>query len=188
MSKVIGLIAEDMSDIDVLRTLIRKVSGKTVLKTQHFVGHGCGKIIGKCNQWAHDLKRRGCTSLIVVQDLDNKTLVQLVNDLKNALQPCPISRNIAVIPVQMIEAWLLSDAKAISKALNLLDTVNEIPNPEALLNPKSRLGEIIRIRSRGEKRYANTIHNAKIANEIRVDRLRRCRSFKPFESFIRNTY
>jgi hypothetical protein len=188
MSKVIGLIAEDVSDIDVLRALIRKVTGKTALKTHHFVGHGCGKILGKCNQWAYNLKRRGCTFLIVVQDLDNKTLVGLATDLESALQPCPISKNIVVIPVQMIEAWLLSDAQAIRKALNLPDTVNQIPNPEALLDPKSRLGEIIRIRSRGEKRYVNTIHNAKIANEIRVHRLRRCRSFKPFESFVKNTY
>src|SRR5437879_3331705 len=119
MSKLVGLIAENDSDIDVIRVLIQKLAPRKTFRTRKFIGHGCGKIISKCHEWARNLELLGCKYLILVQDLDTKTLSELRSELQRALAPCPIARNIIVIPIVEIEAWLLADNVAIQRALKL---------------------------------------------------------------------
>ena len=87
MAKVVGLIGEDESDTDVLGTIIRKASPTRRFKFKTFHGHGKGKIIGKCNQWAKNLRDRECTALVLAQDLDEESYAKVVNELKNALEP-----------------------------------------------------------------------------------------------------
>ncbi|MEX5280727.1 DUF4276 family protein [Nitrospira tepida] len=188
MSRSLGLIAEDHSDVKVIRALIPRITGGRHCKVKPFVGHGCGKIRGKCRQWAINLRSRGCTSLVVVHDLDNKSATDLENELREALNPSPISRHAIVVPVQMIESWLLSDAIAIQKVFNLPSPPNSIPNPEALFDPKSKLEELVYISSGKRKRYINTIHNELIAAEANLERLRKCASFLPLEEFIRTIF
>ncbi len=143
MSYQIGLITEDISDFDVVDEIIRKLVPKSKYSIKKYVGHGCGKIIGKCRDWAIDLKRRNCSILIILHDLDNQTETLLYKRLNQAMSPSPISKFVLVIPVQEIEAWLLSDLDAIKKALNLQATLPKIPNPESILNPKEHLGQMV---------------------------------------------
>jgi hypothetical protein len=182
--KRIGLIAEDSSDVEVINELIRKIAAGRQFTIKKFVGHGCGKIRGKCLQWAQALKNQRCSSVILLHDLDNKSLPELEKQLKDSFRPCPIKKNVIIIPVQEIEAWLLCDEVAIKKALNLKDKVTHVANPESIVDPKKRLEEIIYLRSGKTKRYINTIHNRKIAAEISLTKLRRCKSFSPLEKFL----
>lgn len=184
MSRSIGVIAEDHSDIEVIRELVPRITGGRRYKLKTFVGHGCGKIKGKCKQWAADLRTRGCSALIILHDLDNKTSVVLENELRQALNPSPISKHAIVIPMQMIEAWLLSDMEAIKKVFNLPTVPNSIPNPESIFDPKAKLEQLVYLSSGKKKRYTNTIHNGVIAAEVCLDRLRTCTSFSPLEQFI----
>jgi hypothetical protein len=184
MSRSIGIIAEDLSDVTVIRELLPRITGGRRCKLKWFVGHGCGKIKGKCKQWAVNLRARGCSALILLHDLDNKAVAILEHELRQALNPSPISRHAIVIPTQMIEAWLLSDMDAIKKVFNLSSVPNPIPNPESIFDPKARLGELVYVSSGKKKRYANTIHNGLIASEAGLDRLRTCNSFNPLEQFL----
>src|SRR5437588_7930520 len=184
MRNRIGLIAEDRSDIAVINELIKKIAGTKDFVLKGFVGRGCGKIRGKCLQWAQDLKSKGCNSVILLHDLDSRNLLELERQLRESFSPCPIKNNVIIIPVQEIEAWLLSDEKAIQQAMNLRDKVSRVPNPESITDPKSRLGEIIYIRSRKTKRYVNTIHNSRIAASLSIMKVRRCKSFRPLEQFL----
>ena len=183
----IGVIAEDNSDIEVVNQLAQKIAGKRSFAIRSFVGHGCGKIRGKCQQWASVLRARRCTSIILLHDLDERNLRELSEQLREAFRPCPIQNNIIIIPVREIEAWLLSDEIAIRKAMNLKDRVSRVPNPEALTDPKRKLEEIIYLRSRKTKRYINTVHNGRIAAAMSLERARRCASFRPLEEFL-NTH
>ncbi len=184
MAKVVGLIGEDESDTDVLGTIIRRASPARRFKFKTFHGHGKGKIIGKCNQWAQNLRDRECTALILAQDLDDESHFKVFNELKNALEPSTIANYCIVIPVRMIEAWILSDAEAIKTALNLPSTPNDIPNPESLMDPKSKLRDLIYTLSKKRRRYMLTKDNGRIAAHLRIECLRKCPSFMPLHDFI----
>ncbi len=189
MSSSVGVIAEDTSDVDVIKVLIDRLIRRDRFKVVHFVGHGCGKIMGKCRQWARHLARRGCTRLIVIRDLDRNKVQTLRQELTASLEPSPQERSpirpfVIIIPVRAIEAWLLSDVAAIRRAMRLRSAPKEISNPELEPNPKKRLGEIVYCHSGKTKRYLNTVHNTVIAPHLDLPKLRRCRSFLPFEQFV----
>lgn len=189
MRRSIGIIAEDISDVEVIRALIVKRASSRPFTINKFVGHGCGKIRGKCRQWAATLSSQGCNFLIVLHDLDNKPLGQLTNDLRNSLRSSPIKNHVIAIPVQMVEAWLLSDNVAIHRGMNLSLLPKEIANPEALLDPKSKLRDIIFQKSGKKKSYLNTIHNPKIAKELSMKKLfAKCESFRPLDSFLSTVF
>jgi hypothetical protein len=183
VSRRIGVIAEDKSDVEVVEILIAKIRPSRRFSVKYFVGHGCGRIRSKCRGWATDLSLRKCELLILVHDLDCADLFDLSQELTSALRPCPINSHLVVIPVREIEAWLLTDPNAIRDGLNLRSTPSRIANPEAILDPKRKLREIIESGSQGRKVYINTIHNTKIAQYLALNKLRACQSFRPLEVF-----
>jgi hypothetical protein len=181
--KPIGIIAEDRSDVAVLDVLIRKLA-KAPYFVRSFVGEGCGKIVGKCHAWAQNLRDYGCRYLVVVHDLDRNDIDQLRDKIKQALGQSPISPYLIVIPVREIEAWLLSDHHAIERAMKLKDRISKIANPEAILNPKEHLADLVYRKSRKSRRYVNALDNPKIAVECATNNLSRCASFVSFSEFI----
>jgi hypothetical protein len=92
--KRIGLIAEDSSDVEVINELARKIAGVKRYTIRKFVGNGCGKIRGKCLQWAQALKDQSCSSVILLHDLDDKNLAELEGQLKVSFSPCPIKNRV----------------------------------------------------------------------------------------------
>ncbi|CCE02825.1 DUF4276 family protein [Bradyrhizobium sp. STM 3809] len=184
MGKKIGIIAEDKSDVAVIKVLIERIRNSPV-SVKHFVGNGCGKLVGKCGAWSRELARLGCEYLVVVHDLDRRKLSELEGTLRRALAVNPIQASLIVIPVQEIEAWILSDEIALSKFFGLKRPIKQIANPETVANPKEQIGTLIYRHSGGGKRYVNTLHNERLAGQIRISRLRACSSFLPLENFVK---
>ena len=184
MSNHIGVIAEDDSDVEVVDEFIKKLAPNKKYSIKSFVGHGHGKIQGKCFQWASVLKTKGCSTLIMLHDLDDKIFLELDAQLHAALKQCAIPKHTVIIPIREIEAWLLSDSLAIQRAMNLSNKVAPIANPQSVTDPKKKLGEVIYLRSGRTKRYVNSVHNRKIAAELDLTNVRRCASFLPLEKFI----
>jgi hypothetical protein len=185
----VGLIAEDESDVASIKILINLISNKKV-GCKSFVGRGCGKITRKCNAWAKQLQLKGCSILILVHDADtnnDKKLQELYDLVKGALAPSPINKYMISIPIQELEAWLLSDTYAIKKALNLPKEPSIKKGIiENISSPKEYLGEIIARTSNGKKTFINTIHNAKIAQHLDIEKVRqKCPSFEPFYDFVK---
>lgn len=58
MSKKIGIIAEDISDVEVIKILGKKISGKAI-NSAYFVGKGCGPLKKKTPGWCKSLCTRG---------------------------------------------------------------------------------------------------------------------------------
>lgn len=177
------MIAEDQSDVDVVCELISKIARKK-FAIRRVLGYGCGRMHSKARAWATQLQRQGCSTLLLVCDLDFRPHADLLESLTAAINPCPILRYAVVIPVREIEAWLLADHEAITQALKLKLAVKKQANPEAIPNPKERLRDVIRERSKGKVTYLNTVHNRRIAAKLRIPEVRRCQSFQPFEEFI----
>jgi hypothetical protein len=182
-SVCVGVIAEDESDVNTARVLIKRICGHQ-LGVKHFCGHGCGRIKSKCRGWAEELRRRGCTFLILLHDRDSRRLEELSAELDSVLKDCAIAEHLLCIPVEELEAWLLSDPQAIAQALGL-DKPPKIPiNTELISSPKEFLQKLVRKASNGQKIYVHTRHNEKVAGYLRLDRAQRCPSFVPFYSFV----
>jgi uncharacterized protein DUF4276 len=181
--KAIGIIAEDDSDVAVIRELIGKIT-KTRYRVEEFAGGGSGKIVGKCFAWAQNLRDKGCTYLILVHDLDQARITDLRATLVAALNESPIRIHIIVIPVREIEAWLLADHEAITKVMKLKRPLGQVSNPEAIQNPKEYLERLVYTKSEHTRKYVNAIHNEQIAAACTASNLRRCQLFLPLQQFI----
>ena len=178
----IGIIAEDNSDVSVVRELTLTILRPRRIGFNHFVGHGCGKLRRKCSAWATNLVRRGCPWIVVVHDLDINDERQLKSDLLNEISGSGASAQIVLLPKREIEAWLLYDADAIAEVFSERTPLRLTGDPENLPDPKNYLGtQILR---QYHKRYLSTVHNEQIARKINVRQLERSNSFAPHLPFV----
>ena len=184
MAVKIGIIAEDESDVQVLKILLSKVYPKK-FAVNSFVGKGCGKLKVKALPWAKSLHTKGCDRLLLVHDRDRHDEVDLRKQLEAVLANAPQIKTSVVIPVEELEGWLLSDEKAIKKALKLKSSVAEIHHPENTASPKEFLGKMVSAASRKIVTYVNTVHNPLIASEIDVSKIqKKCPSFARITDFF----
>jgi len=182
VSKKIGVIAEDNSDIEVINEIFSKYLPANEYKIKKFVGNGCGKLRNKCDSWTKTLFNSGCDYVFVFHDLDRYKEQELRKDLEFKVCPVKNVNSLIVIPKEELEAWLLSDTKALEKVFSLPKEPKKIPNCELIKSPKEHIRDLVY--KLGKKRYLNTVHNKKIAKEIRLTNLTRCKSFEPFGKFI----
>jgi len=176
-----GVIAEDDSDVAVVREVTLSLLKPHRVGFRRFVGNGCGKLRRKCGAWARTLVRQGCQWITVVHDLDVHDERQLRAQLTEAITPARAKASVVLIPKREIEAWLLYDGGAIAAAFNEIQQPRLPGNPEALLDPKKHLRNLIWKKYR--KEYLNSVHNARIAERIDVSLLKRSASFAPYPVF-----
>ena len=184
-----GIIAEDDSDVAVLREITSMLLRPHKIGFRRFVGDGCGKVRRKCGAWAVTLVRQGCPWIVVVHDLDiaghGRTQAEEERRLRaylvKAIRPAHARASVVLIPKREIEAWLLYDAHAIAAAFHESRLVRLPGDPESLPDPKKHLRDLVRRHYR--KDYLNTIHNSLIAKHIDVSRLGRSNSFAPHPIF-----
>ena len=179
-----GIIAEDDSDVGVMREITSKLLRPFNVGFKRFVGNGCGKLRRKCAAWATVLTQQGCSWIVVIHDLDFNDEDQLRTELTNALNAATHRPSIVLIPRREIEAWLLYDGAAIAKAFGANKSPKLPGNPEALPDPKKQLRTLVK-KSFG-KTYIHTIHNQIIARFIKVSLLQKSKSFSPHIAFSAN--
>lgn len=180
----IGIIAEDKSDVQVIEAVTLTLMRPHKIGFKSFVGGGCGRLRRKCAAWCRSLVARGCKWIVVVHDLDDRDTQgerRLLAELTEAVDSVRTSGRIVLIPRREIEAWLLYDGPAIAAAFSMKDAPQLPGNPENLADPKRHLYELIWRKYR--KNYVNTIHNLRIARQIRTARLARATSFRPHVEF-----
>ena len=182
MAVQIGVIAEEENDVEVLYEITCKLISENTFSFKKFIGHGCGKLRRKCSPWAENLIRRGCNHLVVIHDRDNNDETTIRRCLDNSVKDKGFIGYIILIPIQEIEAWLLSDPSALKQAFKMKKNPKVPALPESVNNPKEHLKKLIW--NTCQKRYINTIHNKRIAAEIRLNKLNVCMSFHPYPNFI----
>ena len=179
----IGIIAEDDSDVAVMREFTCTLLKPHVIGVKRFVGDGCGKLRRKYGAWARNLVRQGCSWVVVVHDLDAFSEQTLRLNLTNAVASSGAKATVVLIPRREIEAWLLYDCDAIAMAFKESKRPKLPGNPESLVDPKKHLRDLIRKLYR--KDYLNTVHNPAIAKHIDISALRHSPSFVPHFDFTR---
>jgi len=186
MSKVsaIGLIVEDNTDFECIKTLIKRIRNNDGITCKKMVGNGCGNMIAKSLKWSNYLSDIGCNVLIIVHDLDNKDYVILKNKLEKCIENSKIYNRYICIPIVEIESWLISDPIAIKEVFNLQSPIKNEASPELLDDPKRKLYNAIYTFSNKRKNYV-TSDNKKIAEIISIEMVKeKCTSFRDFVSFI----
>ena len=178
----IGVIAEDKSDVDVIREITLGLLKPGKIGFRSFVGNGCGKLRRKCGSWAGTLVKQGCPFVVVVHDLDRSEEESLRRHLTQAIQPARAALSVILIPKHEIEAWLLCDATAIAAAFRETKKVKLPGTPEHLPDPKRTLEELVWTKYR--KTYLNTVHNALVARHINSALLKKCTSFALHPPFV----
>jgi hypothetical protein len=180
-----GILAEDDSDTQVLKILVRRLAGNPSLhvKTKSF--GGCGRLLRK---GAKQLRLFGDLNLrrfIVCHDADgldpseNRDLV-----MREIVRPSGMtSQCCIVVPVQELEAWILADIECACKVFGSWRP-KAIANPESISNPK----EYIERLSRGDNRrplYSHATHNEKMAAHLDLEKVKtKCRSFVALDAFV----
>jgi len=178
-----GIIAEDDSDVAVLREVTLALLKPHAIGFSRFVGDGCGKLRRKCGAWAKNLVRQGCPWIVVVHDLDVHNEEQLRTHLTQEIAPARARASVVLIPKREIEAWLLYDSGAIASAFREHQRPRLPGNPESILDPKKHLRDLIWRKYR--KNYLNTVHNSLIAKHVDLSLLSRSASFAPHLVFVR---
>ena len=182
----IGVIAEERNDIDVLYEFAAKIITEKEFSFSRFCAHGCGKLRRKCSSWARNLIDRGCSCLVIMHDRDQNDEQKIRNLLEKEIKDVNITHKIILIPVEELEAWLLSDENALKEIFNMAKTPKIPHHPETVSNPKEFLASLVRKNSRAQ--YINTVHNQKIARAIKIAKLGCCPSFAAFPSFLREVF
>ncbi|MFV0678400.1 DUF4276 family protein [Variovorax sp. tm] len=180
-----GVIAEDDSDVKVVDVILKKYAPANSYKVKKFVGSGCGRLKNKCRVWTETLFKRGCKYVLVLHDLDRSNLEELRKDLQKKIPKDQFPNSLIVIPVEELEAWLLSDENALRDVFSLKSTPKRYANCEATVSPKEEIGRLIW--AAAKKRYINTVHNERIAERASLDNLKRCSSYLPLDKFLADT-
>ena len=186
MSKVksIGLIVEDNSDFSCFTTLIKRIANRQNIKFKKFIGNGCGKIKKKALAWSTILYQRGCNVLILAQDLDRNDLNILKSELEASLKDSPINTRLICIPIEELEAWLISDPQGLKNTFSLKRLPKFKGKPETIDSPKEKLRDRIYYCSDKNLLYI-TKHNDKIAQEISIEQVKsKCPSFEKLYVFV----
>jgi uncharacterized protein DUF4276 len=181
----IGFIAEDISDVEVLKILAGKLTARR-FAASHFVGKGCGPLKRKIPGWCKAFATKGVKSVVVVHDLDRNSEHELRKLLTELLSGSGFKVKAVVIPIEELEAWLLSDEQAIQVALRLRTKPKTVHNPETVPSPKEYLAAVVRENSKQRlTQYVNTVHNKLIAKALSTTKLSKCPSFNQYAQFIK---
>ena len=178
----IGVIAEEINDVEVIYEITCKIIKEEDFAFKRFVGHGCGKVRRKCRAWARILVERGCSHIVVVHDLDDREEETLRCELEEKIADLQFIYAVVLIPVREMEAWLLSDRQALKTVFNMRRLPRLPKWPETITNPKKFLADVVRNNSKSQ--YLNTIHNRRIARSISISNLDRCASFLRYPEFL----
>ena len=179
----IGVIAEESNDVEVLYELTSKLIPESAFSFKQFVGHGCGKLRRKCGAWAETLLARGCSFLVVIHDLDRCDEAELRASLDTQIKDTQFELTVILIPIEEIEAWLLSDPKALQIVFKMRKVPKIPTQPERISNPKEFLSDLVTQKSKAQ--YLNTVHNRRIASALVIESLDCCPSFARYPTFIK---
>jgi hypothetical protein len=184
MAIKIGIIAEDDSDVDVIKEILGMYLPQPSFSTKKFVGKGCGKLRAKCAAWTSSLSTQGCDHILIFHDLDRYDEQELRKELTEKIKPAGIKNTLIVIPIEELESWLLSDLDALREIFSIKSEVKKISDVEKIKSPKEYLQKLVK--KLANKPYINTIHNKKIASKLSIEKLMSCSSFHPLNDYISN--
>jgi hypothetical protein len=190
MSKLrIAVIAEDNTDCDAIKNIVRRVLGENV-STKTWASNGCSTLRRKLSVKLSSLSDDGCNAFIVIHDLDRNPENGMLNDeaqLRRVLEKSASDINRSArhicIPIEELEAWFWSDPKVIEYIGKGKGKSSK--NPHLLAKPKEELIKLSRDEKRRPRYSVNM--NAELAEKLDLELCaQRCDSFRELLEFLRS--
>ncbi|WP_174986740.1 DUF4276 family protein [Burkholderia lata] len=181
-----AVIGEHQSDVDTLANIIKRLCGNDRVSIKGKGFNGSGELLKRGASQLQLFKDLQCKKFIACYDSDGFNPDDRRNELiKDVFRPSGISPEhcVAVIPVNMIESWILADLDAISKVIKFWPLGKVVVNPEGVRFPKKHLEDLSEKNHR--PRYNHATMNAAIAKHLNLDVVRRrCPSFETLCKFV----
>ena len=185
-----AVLAEDRSDVDVLKAIIARLHSLT--KPAHkpaILGKGydgCNEMLRKGARDLINFSRRECKRFVVCYDSDREDPARRRQRVLNeVVKPSGVGDPICVlVPVQEIEAWILADLDAVQSVIKGWRAKKPIANPEGIKDPKEYL---IRLsRENGKPLYSHATHNPVVARSLDLEKIHgKCPSFRPLVALVK---
>ena len=182
----VGICVEGTSDIEAIKAILTKlteVNSKYKIRCEVRQYRGYPNLIHNLHQGLREFNKLYKADIItVIVDNDRNKRNQRFNEIAEKCEKELCGEVVVIgVAVEALEAWLLSDEKALSKIVQR--TIRAIRNPENIKNPDVKLGEIVHINSL-EKPYPEILKE--IALNLNLKNVSyRCRSFNSFrESYV----
>jgi hypothetical protein len=185
----IAVIAEDDTDCDAIKNIIRRVLDENV-STKKWASNGCSTLRRKLSAKLSSLSDDGCNAFVIIHDLDRNPENGALNDeiqLRNVLEKSASDINRSArhicIPIEELEAWFWSDPKVIKYIGKGKGKASA--NPHSLAKPKEELIKLSRDEKRRPRYSVNM--NAELAEKLDLELCaQRCDSFRELLEFLRS--
>lgn len=182
-----GILAEDRSDAEMLKILVRRIGKKRSLKIIAKGFGGCGDMLNKGNRELILMKELGYKKFIICHDSDGSDPKEIRKKVhERVVKPSGlVALCCIVVPVQEMEAWILADIGSITNVISSWHPSAINGSPEQIAKPKEYLEKLSR-GANGTPRYSHAIHNPLVAKHLDLEALRRrCPSFQSFYEYIK---
>jgi hypothetical protein len=180
-----GILGEDDTDAETLKAIVAKMVGASVkIHTKGFGGKD--KLLNKGSGQITFFRAKGCMKFIVCHDSDcDDPSINYAKVSERIVKPAGIPDECCIlIPVHMIEAWILANIEAVSNVIRSWKP-KPIANPEKITNPKSELKRLSRTEG-GRPLYSHETHNQQVAKHLDLAIVeKKCPSFRPLVEFMR---
>jgi len=187
-----GIIAEDNSDIECLKILIKRLAKNDSLKIKHKGYKGCANMLR--DGWK-ELKAYSelsyITHFVVCYDKDDsKGQTRYEEVINKIIKPSGIKKDknkiCILIPTKEIEAWILADIKAVTHIISSWQPSENFSSPEIVEKPKEKLIKLSQIKN-SKPLYDYATHNKKIMEHLDLETLKKkCPSFAELYNFVKN--
>lgn len=209
---IIGFITEGSTDIRFLESVIQRsfedvafeCHGQIEILPIQYIEKNRGNFIGVVKESAQIADERGIMVLCVHADADNAIDSDTFNNkiipaftAVNDISEERICKNmVAVVPVQMSEAWMLSDKELLKDEIGTTKSDRYLGiggGPETFSNPKQVIESAIRIARQDltrRRRHDLTISElySPIGQKVPLSRLEELPSYQKFKDLVRDAF
>ena len=181
---------EDQQEIEIFEPIcLSQISGENIRE--------------KAKKYASQAVEQGAMVLCFHADADDKTdenaFNERINPAFNAIKSDKgdLCKNlVAIVPIQMTEAWILADKELLKKELCTNKSDSELAidkEPESFSNPKETIKNAINKAREGmTKRYRNKLKledlYSPLGTKIPLSKLESLSSYKKFEEAVRDIF
>lgn len=186
-----GIIAEDDSDIQCLKVLIKRIKQDSSLTIKGKGYKGCSHMLRKGFNQLKAYHKLGVTHFVICHDKDRATEQNRYNEVfDKVVKPSGIHKSnnkiCILIPTEEMEAWILADIEAVTKVIPLWKPSEKFTSPESIESPKEKLTKLSRTES-SKPLYNYVTHNQKVFEHIDLETVKnKCPSFAKLYEFVKN--
>ena len=208
---IIAYATEGTTDIRFLESVIKRTFEEVALECLQeleifdpiHIPKFAGRIEDKALHYAHKAVDNGATILCFHVDADDRTddnafkyLISPAFDAIKKAKTAVCENLVAIVPVQMTEAWMLADKELLKRQLGTKKNDEELginKNPEDFSDPKVIIESAIRVaRDSLPKRRRSELTIGElyqpIGQTIKLNKLDNLHSYQKFKQAVRDVY